>query len=272
MISMNNDSATITTQSYLERVRQQQETVNERLVSGQRINKAADDAAGLAIAMKMAAELAGGEQGYRNLNDAVSMAQTADGALGNVSDSLQRMRELSVQASSPLLNPSDRGALQSEVSQLQAQLGETLNQAGFNGVNPLAQSGTLAFQLGGANQSVEMRTFDAAGELGKQGTNTIDIGSEAGANSAIAILDSAMAYVSDVRGEFGATLNRFDSAARHLQGSNNNLAESKSRIMDADYARESTEQARTMILANVGNAMLVQGNKAMAAGVASLLG
>lgn len=270
MISVNNDSTALFAQSAMERVREQREANMERLASGQLINSAKDDPAGLAQAIKLATELSSGEQGYRNLNDARSMAEIGENAAGQVSDSLQRMRELAVQGANGTLNPSDRATLQDEMSQLQRQIGESVEQGAFNGINPLQQNGTLQFQAG-ASETVELEGRDVNSELSRLGTGDLDIASAEGASNAISILDQSIAFMSDVRGNFGATMNRIDTASNNIQESNINTAAARSRIMDTDYAQQTAELSRNTMLEDAGRAMLGQAN-ASAAAVSHLLG
>ena len=347
-------------------------TTIQRLSSGLRINSAKDDAAGLAISERFTTQIRGMNQAARNANDGISLAQTAEGALGEIGNNLQRIRELAVQSSNATNSASDRAALQKEVEQLTAEIGRVAQQTSFNGTNLLDGSfAGVAFQVGAdagqlitvdsitnANTNALGGTMFASGTVtidapadgntdvslsgisingvsldditvpasGDDGAATqaaavgalvsainarsaelgvvaeagadgvvdvssfqkgdtaidfeitgatdafaaptsetfladVDISSFAGAQQAIAIMDSALGTVNDARADLGAVQNRFSSVVANLQTSSENLSASRSRIMDTDFAKETAELSRTQILQQAGTAMLAQANQ-----------
>ena len=227
----------------------------ERLASGLRINRAADDAAGLAIAAQMTSELNGLFQASRNARDAVSLVQTAEGGLGEVSGMLDRMRSLSVQSANDVYGPQERAAMQKEVSQLQSEISRTTGAVEFNGKKLLDGSFQGArFQVG-ANAGQEL-TISIEGLA----TPNVDLTSFDGASDAITSLDSAIQSVSDQRSTLGATQNRLDSTIANLEVSAQNTLASRARIEDADVAREAAERSRTDVLTRGAIAILAQAN------------
>ena len=347
-------------------------TTIQRLSSGLRINSAKDDAAGLAISERFTTQIRGMNQAARNANDGISLAQTAEGALGEIGNNLQRIRELAVQSSNATNSASDRAALQKEVEQLTAEIGRVAQQTSFNGTNLLDGSfAGVAFQVGadagqlitvdsitnantnalggtmfasgtvtidapadgntdvslsgisingvsldditvpasgddgaatqaaavgalvsainarsaelgvvaeaGADGVVEVSSFQAgdtaidfeitgatdafAAPTSETFLADVDISSFAGAQQAIAIMDSALGTVNDARADLGAVQNRFSSVVANLQTSSENLSASRSRIMDTDFAKETAELSRTQILQQAGTAMLAQANQ-----------
>ena len=349
-------------------------TTIQRLSSGLRINSAKDDAAGLAISERFSTQIRGMNQAARNANDGISLAQTAEGALGEIGNNLQRIRELAVQSSNATNSSNDRAALQKEVAQLTAEIGRVAQQTSFNGTNLLDGSFSgVAFQVGAdagqlitVNEIANASTNALGGTMFAEGTVTIaapadgdtditlsgieingialgdievgasgdtaaatqtaavnalasainarsvelgvaaevdpdnagvlnvsslqvgedaidfditgataafsapttetfladvDISSFAGAQQAIAIMDSALTSVNDARADLGAIQNRFSSVVANLQTTSENLSASRSRIMDTDFAKETAELSRTQILQQAGTAMLAQANQ-----------
>ncbi|MFM5913961.1 MAG: flagellin [Chakrabartia godavariana] len=245
------------------------DTAMQRLSSGKRINSAKDDAAGLAIATRMDAKVRGLNQAIRNSNDGISLAQTAEGAMGEVSNILVRMRELSVQASSGTGADSDRTALQSEFTALTSQINDIATRTDFNGTTLLDGTADLDIQTGvDAGQSVNIKIADlqAAG----LGVDALDISTAGGASDALSVIDDAINTVANERASLGAVQNRLDSTVNNLTSTVTNLSESKSRIEDADFSVETTKLASAQILAQASTAMLAQANQSQQ-GVLNLL-
>ena len=237
----------------------------QRLSSGLRVNSAKDDAAGLAIAERMNAQVRGMNVAIRNANDAVSLSQTAEGALGKVSDMLQRMRELAVQAANATNGVSDRANLNAEYAQLGAEITRTLAGTTFNGINMLGTgAGTLTFQVGAgttANDSIAVTTTRLDNAASITAVTGGSITSASTANTAMTNIDTAIDAVTSERANYGAAQNRFESAITVLQVSSENNAAARSRIVDADYAAETASLARAQILQQAGTAMLAQANQ-----------
>ena len=298
-----NIAATITSNALAKNERAMGQTM-ERLSTGQRINSAADDAAGLAISSKMTSQIRGLDQAVRNGNDAISMIQTADGAMLEVTNMLQRMRELTVQAASNTNGNADLTALNTEFEALTAQIQSISENTEWNGKKLLdGSAGSIAFQVGAnASQTVSIEFADlnvvaGTAEATTSGTDALDLfnridsaldagtdttdldalefvisasgGSAAQGSSVdgtalentLKQLDNALARVSSHRATLGATINRLEYAVDNLANVSQNTAASRSRILDADYASESTELARTQIIQQAGTAMLAQANQ-----------
>jgi len=239
-------------------------TAMERLSTGKRINSAKDDAAGLAIATTMTAQVRGMGQGIRNANDGISLAQTAEGALSEVTNMLQRVRELAVQSSSGTYQTSDREAMQSEVTALTDQIASVMTDTEFNG-NTLfsTTSGTdVAFDIQTGANSGETITLTS---LAIDGTNmdasALDVTTTTAASTTIDNVDLALADVNASRASLGAGQNRLESAVNNLSSNVTNLSEARSRIEDADYSEETTKLAKSQILSQASTAMLAQANQ-----------
>ncbi|MBU0555161.1 MAG: flagellin FliC [Alphaproteobacteria bacterium] len=238
----------------------------ERLSTGKRINTAKDDAAGLAIATKMTAEVRGLSAARRNANDGLSLTQTAEGALGDISNMLVRMKELSVQSANGTNDASARTNLQLEVTALIAQIDEVAGQE-FNGVALFG--GTTNIQVGTASGDTVAVTTTATDST-TLAIAAVDISTEAGAGTAMGLLDTAIGTVASARAAMGATQSRLESAASNLTTTITNLTDARSRIEDADFAEESTSLAKNQILSQASTAMLAQANQSQQ-GVLSLL-
>ena len=250
-------------------------TAMQRLSSGLRVNSAKDDAAGLAIAERMNSQVRGMTVAVRNANDGISLAQTAEGALGKVGDMLQRMRELAVQAVNSTNSEGDRASLNNEYLQLARESARTLGGTQFNSQNILATSVASRFQVG-ANTTAALDQISVAGfNWTSVATITSAIGAAVGtdpainvsgtdgsfATAAITALDAAITAVNDGRATFGAVQNRFDNVVANLMVNVENQTAARSRIMDADYAMETASLSRAQILQQAGNAMLAQANQ-----------
>jgi flagellin len=235
----------------------------QRLSSGLRVNSAKDDAAGLAIAERMNAQVRGGAVAIRNANDAISLAQTAEGAIGKVGDMLQRMRELAVQAANATNGTSDRANLDAEYQQLGAEITRTLGNTRFNGLNILgANAGTQVFQVGANNTDiVNVVTTNLASATTIGNVTGGSITSAANASSAMANIDAALTTINTERALYGAVQNRFDAIISTLKVANENEAAARGRIMDADFAAETANLSRAQILQQAGAAMVAQANQ-----------
>ncbi len=252
----------------------------EQLATGSRINSATDDAAGLAISSKLTAQVNGLNQAVRNGNDAISMLQTADGAMEEVGNMLQRMRELGVQGGTGTLSSTDRTALNTEFVALRTEIERIADNTQWNGDNLLDGSagsfGLLTFQVGyEADQTITVNVGDlelaagavaytagtsAGGILGAD-LSAITITTAALSNTQVTALDTAIAGLDAKRSAIGATLNTLEFSVDSLANASQNASASRSRIADADYATETTELARTQIIAQAATAMLSQANQ-----------
>lgn len=238
----------------------------QRLSSGLRVNSAKDDAAGLAISERMNAQVRGMNVAMRNAADGISLAQTAEGALGAIANNLQRMRELAVQAANAT-SSSDLTALNSEYQQLVNENTRLIAVTSFNGTALLSGSISLTFQVGADNNANNRITVSTSSALS---ITSGDLTSQANAQNAISNMDTALNTVNGLRATFGATQTRFESVINGLQIAAENVAASRSRIVDADYAAETAALTRAQILQQAGVAMLAQAN-AMPQNVLSLL-
>lgn len=249
----------------------------QRLSSGLRVNSAKDDAAGLAIANRMDAQVRGMNVAIRNANDGISLAQTGEGALGKVTDMLQRMRELAVQSANATNSSSDRSSLDSEYSQLAKEITRTLGATAFNGTTLLNSAATLSFQIGAGTSSVTDQIAinlsdmtSTSGSLATAVSTATGISTASAATTAMTAIDNALDQVNSARATFGAMQNRFESVISNLKVAAENQTAAKSRIMDADFAQETANLTRAQILQQAGTAMLAQANAAPQ-GVLSLL-
>ena len=231
-------------------------TSMQRLSSGLRINSAKDDAAGLAIADRMNAQVRGMTVAMRNANDGISMAQTAEGALSTVTDALQRMRELGVQAQNGTNSTTDRANLDTEYQQLSQEITRIAAQTKFNGTAIIgAGAGANVFQVGANNgETLAITTTTVTTVAG-------NLTSAANASTAVAALDTAIDTITTQRATYGAAMNRFGMAISNLAISNENQSAARGRIMDADFAVETANLSRAQILQQAGNAMIAQANQ-----------
>jgi len=241
-----------------------QATAMERLSSGKRINGAKDDAAGMAIASSMTSSVRGMTVAIRNANDGISLAQTAEGALGEVSNMLQRVRELAVQASNGTYQSTDRDNLQTEVAALQSQITDVVTKTKFNG-NTLfsATSTATSFSIQTGVNSGDTTAISVGGldKVAAAYANTIKVDTTTNAGLAITAADAALGQVNTVRAGLGATQSRLDAAVNVLTANVTNLSEARSRIEDTDFSVESTALAKAGILAQASTAMLAQANQ-----------
>ena len=240
----------------------------ERLSSGSRINSAKDDAAGLAIATSMTSSIRGMTQAVRNANDGISLAQTADGALTEVTSMLQRVRELGVQSSSGTYSDDDRTNMQAEVTELTAQIGDIVTNTKFNGnaIFDVAADKTFTIQTGSnSGDTVDIKVAKLA-----LGVGSLSIATSADASTALGTVDDALKAVSTSRATLGASQSRLESVVNNLTSNITNLSDARSRIQDTDFSAETTNLAKAQILNQAATAMLAQANQSQQ-GVLSLL-
>ncbi len=268
-------------QNALMRNERQMNTAMERLSTGQRINSAKDDAAGLAISSRMTSQIRGLDAGIRNANDAISMISTADGALIEVTNMLQRMRELALQASNGTTTSADRDYLDSEYTKLLGEIDRIAANTQWNGGDILdgtanGASGTVKFQVGanggqtiavnfgnftqGTVASVSGAMDDLASAAGTIAADTSASAISTG-SAAVRYVDSAITSVNSQRATFGAAMNQLTYAVDNLSNVKVNAEAARSRVLDTDYAKETSELARTQIIQQAGTAMLAQANQ-----------
>jgi flagellin len=251
----------------------------EQLSTGRRINSASDDAAGLAISQGMTAQIRSMNMAVRNANDGISMAQTAEGSMIEISNMLQRMRELAVQSANGTLDSTQRGYLDTEFKALSGQIDSVIDKTSWNGISILAgSSATNSYSIQTGTSSGDTISVDVlslrsstSGELVRGlystgGTAALtggqaNIVNATNAAASISAVDGALNKVSGARASLGAVINRLTSAADNLTNVAQNLTESRSRIADTDYAAATTELARTMIIQQAGTAVLAQANQ-----------
>jgi flagellin len=235
----------------------------QRLSSGKRINSAADDAAGLQIGSRLESQVSGLNQASRNANDGISLAQTAEGALDETTNMLQRMRVLSIQSANGSNSDADRNALQSEFNELQTEITRVSEDTTFGGEKLLNGSFDKEIQVGAdANQTIALKmttSMDAATLA--VGSGTTDISTAAGAQTAIEALDTALETVTGTRADLGAKQNRFTSTIRNISNIAENVTASKARITDTDFAAESSKLAQTQVQQQAASSMLSQANQ-----------
>ena len=247
----------------------------EKLSSGYRVNRAADDAAGLAISEKMRGQIGGLAQAQRNAQDAVSLVQTGEGALNEVHSMLQRIRDLKVQYSNGTLETADKQAISAEVQQLGKEISDITTKTEFNGIK-LLTSGSVTFQVGAESaDTITLTKTDMAAAIGSAGTGglsgIIDIGAAASvaaadtlfasATMSLDVIDEAIKNVSNARSTFGAIQNRLEHRLNNLSTYQENLVASESRIRDVDMAEEMVNFTKLGILQQAGTSMLAQANQ-----------
>jgi flagellin len=238
----------------------------ERLSSGLRINRAGDDAAGLAISENLKAQIRGLKQASRNAQDGVSLVQVAEGSLNEISSIMIRLRELGVQAASDTIGPVERQFLNVEYDQLVSEIDRIAAGTEFNGTQLLSGTGSvLDFQVGTRNDpNIDRLSFDASkadANAAALGVNLTSVADKASAQNALAALDSAIVSVSAMRADFGAIQNRLQSTISNLAVSVENMAAANSRIRDVDVAEETAELTKNNILLNAGTSVLAQANQ-----------
>lgn len=262
MAVINTNVASLNAQRNLYASGGQLQTALQRLSSGLRINSAKDDAAGLAVATRMQAQSRGMAVSIRNANDAISMTQTGENAIGQIKDHLLRMRDIAVQSSNATNNSGDRDQLQQEFSQLQSEISRIYTQTNFNGIKILdTGAGTLSFQVGAnSGQTVDIVTTSLSGIYGGVSGNAVSGTDGTTSMAAIDAIDTQLTALNSQRSVYGAAQSRFEGVVSMLQSAQENTESAISRIMDADYASETAKLTRAQILQQAGTAMLAQAN------------
>ena len=242
----------------------------QRLSSGLRVNSAKDDAAGLAISQTLTSAIRGNNQAIRNANDGISVGQTAEGALGQVANNLQRIREIATQSANGSVSDTNRSQLQKEVDQLTQEISRIVQTTQFNGTKLLSGGSTLTFQVGSSGSSdnqvsVSATDLTSAGALNSYGssltaTGTIDVTTQGSASGVLSSLDADIGEISNIRSTFGAVQNRFDAVVANLQNYVTNLTAANSRIVDVDFASETANLTKNQILQQAGTSILKQAN------------
>jgi len=265
-LRINTNVASVFAQKHLSRTGERMSATMEHLSSGMRITKAADDAAGLAVSEKMRAHIRSLRMAQRNTLDGISMVQTAEGSLSEITSTLSRMRELAVEASSDVLQPTERAYLATEFTTLQAEIQRIADSSSFNGLD-LSNGSTASVdvQVGIFNVAAEDRITvslqDAQSATLGVDTAAVDLGSAANAQTALTAIDTAIDSVNSSRASYGAAQNQLQSALHNLENYTENLVETESRIRDTDFAAETAEMTRNQIFQQAGVAVLSQANQ-----------
>jgi len=223
------------------------ESILEKLASGKKVNNAADDAAGLAIINRLSADLDEHLKGTQNAYDGVSLTQTADAAYSDIGDSLQQVRELTIQAGNGTLTSGDRQAIQGQIDELTSHIGSVIDESNFAGVELMKSGGNIGIYTGNGG-NIDVATKDAQTDMNGLGLNTIDVTSSGAAATSLANVDALSQYVGENRAELGASQNRLEASIRNNNNQSVNLAEARSRREDADFAALSSQRASADIL------------------------
>lgn len=263
---INTNIASMTAQRNLAKTQSDLATSLQRLSSGLRVNTAKDDAAGLFSIATMTADIRGMNQAVRNAADGISFGQTAEGALAQIEDNLQRIREIAVQAANGTVQ--DRSGLQAEADQLTQEISRIIETAEFNGTTLLDGSGgTITFQVGqdgNAQHQVQVTGLDLTSLTGYStnvtSTGVVNVDTQANASGAIAGVEAAITAVASNRATMGAVQNRFEAVIANLESTSENMSAARSRIQDADFAAETARLTRAQILQQAGTAMVAQAN------------
>ncbi|RUO35602.1 flagellin FliC [Aliidiomarina shirensis] len=284
MSVINTNMTSLIGQQNLSKSQSSLQTSMERLSSGLRINSAKDDAAGQAIANKMTAEIRGLTQAQRNANDGISLAQTAEGALNQINDNIQRVRELTVQAQNGTNSIDDIASIQAEVDARLSEIGRVIDESTFNGISIFDSADDFSIQVGSKDgQTIDIAAIvttsfgSAAGSrlenFDVDSAATVDLSADGGSATAgvLEVLDFALSNVDEARSGLGAIQNRLESAIDNISTTTTNLSAARSRIEDADYAVEVSNMTRAQILQQAGTSVLAQANQ-VPQSVLSLLG
>jgi flagellin len=265
---VNSNLASLNAQRNLTTSQNDLNTSLQRLSSGLRINSAKDDAAGLFVSQQLTRDIRGLNQASRNAADGISLAQTAEGALGEIANNLQRIREIAIQSSNATVG--DRTGLQKEVDQLTQEISRIVQTTNFAGTSLLSASTSLTFQVGASGSSDNQVTLSTSNltTLGATGgynsnltaTSTVNVSAAANASAAIGNLSSAIDTINQTRATFGALQNRFEAVISNIQNFAENLTSARSRIQDADFASETAKLTRAQILQQAGTSILAQAN------------
>ena len=256
MIGINTDSNS----SLLQQVQQKQNTLLERLATGRRVNSAADDSAAQQIIDRLTSQVEGNRQAIRNAYDGISLSQVAESGLQGINQDAQRIRELTLQAGNGTLNDSDRQAIQAEITQLQENITQTVEQTTFGGQQLLTENGNIDFQVGAnAGQQISVGTNDVRSSI--DDLLNVDITSSQGLEDALTAADDALQFIGESRADLGATQNQFESAARNLSQADVNTAAARSRIQDTDFAQTVSENAAAGVLGQSAISVQAQANQ-----------
>lgn len=267
MAVINTNTLSLIAQNNLNKSQSALGTAIERLSSGLRINSAKDDAAGQAIANRMTSQIRGMTQASRNANDGISMAQTAEGALNEVNNNLQRIRELAVQAKNGTNSDTDLTSLQDEVTARLAEVNRIASKTTFNGIALLdgtaGTSGKVDIQVGANDgDTIQIDLSKAKADTTTLGIASVDLSTvSAFGDTTLQKLDDAIAKIDTARSGLGATQNRFESTINNLNNTMTNLSAAQSRIQDADYATEVANMSKSQILQQAGTSVLAQANQ-----------
>jgi len=265
-LRINTNSASLNSQRVLYNTKLNLDKSMEKLSSGYRINRAGDDAAGLAISENLRAQIRGLKQAARNANDGISLVQVAEGAMNEISTVLIRLRELAVQAASDTIGPSERQFLNVEYDQLVSEIDRISDATEYNGTQLLAGVGAIMdFQIGIRNNpDIDRISFDSSkadANSAALGINLTSVADKASAQNTLTAVDQAIASVSAMRADFGALQNRLQLTASNIANSVENMSAANSRIRDVDVAEESSELVRNNILLQAGTSVLAQANQ-----------
>lgn len=267
-LTVNTNIASLNAQRNLLNSQSDLNTALQRLSTGLRINSARDDAAGLFISEQISADVRGLNQAARNAQDGISLGQVAEGALGEIANNLQRIREIAVQSANVTVQ--DRTGLQQEVDQLTQEISRIVATTSFNGTDLLSGASSLVFQVGQdgtASNQVSITTTDlassatlAAFNATLTATGTVNVSTAAASSGALSTLDTSINTISQTRATFGAVQNRFEAVISNLQNTAENLTAARSRIVDADFAAETANLTRAQIIQQAGVSVLSQAN------------
>ncbi|MBL1456610.1 MULTISPECIES: flagellin [unclassified Methylophaga] len=262
---VNSNLASLNAQRNLSTSQNDLNTALQRLSSGLRVNSAKDDAAGLFVAQQLTRDIRGTNQAVRNAADGISLGQTAEGALGQVANNLQRIREIAIQASNATVG--DRSGLQKEVDQLTQEISRIVQTTEFSGTKLLSGATSLVFQVGASGSTNNQVTLDTVNITGIGGysldltaTGTVNVSDAANASAALSGLSTDIDTVNQTRATYGALQNRFEAVISNLQNYAENLTAARSRIEDADFAAETARLTRAQILQQAGTSILAQAN------------
>jgi len=260
---INTNMASLNAVRILDSTSKEQTTSMERLTSGIRINRAADDAANLAVTTKMTTQIRGTDQAIRNTNDGISLAQTMDGAMDEVVNMMQRMRELGVQSLNGTYSNDNRQQMETEYNQLAGEIQRVGLTTAFNDKKLMnGSNATFSIHAGwdvGANNQIKVSTYNVS-KLGKD-LSTLTISTAANASKTIGSIDDKLGSINLFRAKWGAVQNRLESTVSNLSNVNENMTSARSRTLDADFAKESANLARTQVLQQAGMSMLSQANQ-----------
>lgn len=267
-LTVNTNIASLTAQNNLSNSNTALNLSLQRLSSGLRVNSAKDDAAGLAISQTLTSAIRGNNQAIRNANDGISVGQTAEGALGQIANNLQRIREIATQSSNGSVSDTNRSQLQKEVDQLTQEISRIVQTTQFNGTSLLSGGNTLTFQVGSSgstDNTVSVSASDLTNQLSSYNssltnTGTINVLTQTGAQAQLSALDGDIGTISNIRSTFGAVQNRFDAVVANLQNYVTNLTAANSRIVDVDFASETANLTKNQILQQAGTSILKQAN------------